>query len=986
MPLSVADCSVETLEMRQSLLEGCIRAVVHHPDVDNYSNRFRLLEHIRQIIKYDEESFEMVVKKEETSIEYCIDVEIQTSGDKVREFMLQLERCDGGSCATSNKTIRTNEKLSITLRHGQKSIMKVATVPSEVQAKEHRSHVFRRLFEKNTVVATIKTKHMKIDQENSFKLASDAILKCKLKKNYDYGDRLVLSDLTCLISMLSNSLTSEDLFETTVLVLRLVCDFYSIEWSTCELLLVDRLLHIELDDKDNNSSQYCNNASEVIAERPQILQNVAANLINRVQNFLAETSDSAFFSLQMDLNTVSSVLQFFKPITKALTYLDQPKVRQSIAAQLHTKLNSSLHLNDVMNAAPDITVLIQIINRLTFNLRKFKIAYSKLFNFFNVVYTDVIDKRVARTILSQVDNHLNRSLKTLDSRDDQQLKVFTKSTMQLFATLRQLSNFLKNESGNTVLEDFEKHFYTCCIFWTHGWRGLYLGFIKKCVEDSRNLEDELPVNPFQINDYARHNVDIEESAVLCLAFCKAFCDDVVSLEIQDDGISLLCYLQAISILADSVVIYGTKLHQQALSQRLTYFDLTKAANGIEHACDHLISNFERFLNLKNLIVRLNPDEKTQIIGSVQKLLRVTEKRCKDLSGDLIKNMCIHKYEPLRRQCEQITSTEKKIIRHGDPTESLLTLVERLCTCLKGTLLPRLYYVAVDLMWKDVIGTIEESLKDGQTNSYYDVIYKSCEAVAELLSVDWKRNRTDCLRSTLFMNKTSTVDLILQYCVNLCDITTNTPIKGNVPFVTVKLGYIQTTNRHILLQVEVVSGSNLPVLDGLSKSSDPYLRVELYPHCLYNVKDFPAYTTATRYKTLNPVWNESCQFLIREDMFFLHGSSLCISMLDQDVFSHNDLGGQAFYPLAAIPRVQPSDPLKQYQVPLVLPLKQQFNSQFEILKQRHRRDKMAKEFVDYEMYISSYRMLPTSAVDEKEFSLTKWIQKRKRIRNMMKGFI
>ncbi|CAD5209549.1 unnamed protein product [Bursaphelenchus xylophilus] len=909
--------------MGKSLLEGCIRALVHHPEVVDYSQRLGLLEHIRQVLHYDEESFELLVKQEETSIEYLLDIEIQTCGgaDQI-EFMLQLDRCDEGSCATSNMILKSNKQISITLRHGQKSVLKI-----------NKSHsMFKKWFEKNNVVLVVKTKHLDVDKETRFKIngINDAILKCKLKRDYENGERLELADLSCVLSMLSKSLKSEILFETTVAVLKIVCDFYKIEWSTCELLLVDRLLHLELDDKETNDYNYKMNHVEDYKEgRPKLMDDVAKNLVKRVDNYLSTLGDSAFFSLDFNFSDISRILRFFKPIVKVLNYLNHPNVIEVLSKKLKAKVEVAVSKVVSSLEVSNVAELSEIVDKLHMDMKKCNVIYSKLFRSFDLCYLQIVSENVEEKVFQLTDRQLSKALRALDSRNGQQLKEFTEGTMQLFDSLRQLSNFMKQETGILNLGGFEKYFYNACVFWTHGWRGIHIGFIKKCVEDSRDLEDQLPENPFQINDYKKHNVDIHESAILCLAFCKAFCDDVVCLDIQDDGMALLCYIQAISILADSVVIYSTKIHQQTLNCRLTYFELAEAANGIEHACDHLISNFERFLNLKNLITRLNPEEKDQIIGSVQKLLRVTERRCKDLSSDLIKNICVYKYDALRKQCEQIASPQRKIMRNGDQVDSLLNTVERLRNCLKGTLLPRLYYVAVDLLWKEIIHTFENYLIDGQNNGYYDIIYRSCEAVADLLSVDWKREKTDFLRSTLFMNRTPTVDLILQYCANLGDITLNTLIKENTPYATLKMGYVQTTNRYILLSLEIVSASNLPVLDTLSKSSDPYLRVELYPRCLFNLQDHPPCTTATRYKTLNPVWTESCQFLLREDLFFLHGASLCISILDQDVFSHNDLGGQAFYPLAAIPRLQTSENLKIFRIPLILPVKKQYNHQFQV---------------------------------------------------------
>jgi hypothetical protein len=43
--------------------------------------------------------------------------------------------------------------------------------------------------------------------------------------------------------------------------------------------------------------------------------------------------------------------------------------------------------------------------------------------------------------------------------------------------------------------------------------------------------------------------------------------------------------------------------------------------------------------------------------------------------------------------------------------------------------------------------------------------------------------------------------------------------------------------------------DIPILDTLTQSSDPYLRLELYPRYLFPLSQFPAQTSETRKQTL-----------------------------------------------------------------------------------------------------------------------------------------
>lgn len=94
---------------------------------------------------------------------------------------------------------------------------------------------------------------------------------------------------------------------------------------------------------------------------------------------------------------------------------------------------------------------------------------------------------------------------------------------------------------------------------------------------------------------------------------------------------------------------------------LIFFKVTKAANGIEHASDHLINNFERFLQIKQILPRLQCDDKDLIITAVRKLFETTKVRCKSFSTDLIKRMCHSKYADLRKQCREMMAQNKKFV-------------------------------------------------------------------------------------------------------------------------------------------------------------------------------------------------------------------------------------------------------------------------------------------------------------------------------------
>lgn len=82
----------------------------------------------------------------------------------------------------------------------------------------------------------------------------------------------------------------------------------------------------------------------------------------------------------------------------------------------------------------------------------------------------------------------------------------------------------------------------------------------------------------------------------------------------------------------------------------------------------------------------------------------------------------------------------------------------------------------------------------------------------------------------------------------------------------RIGYVQTTNRQVLIHIYglsrafisvniniriflVLCAYDIPILDTLTKSADPYVRLELYPRYLFPLSQFPAQTSETRKQTL-----------------------------------------------------------------------------------------------------------------------------------------
>lgn len=70
--------------------------------------------------------------------------------------------------------------------------------------------------------------------------------------------------------------------------------------------------------------------------------------------------------------------------------------------------------------------------------------------------------------------------------------------------------------------------------------------IAQCVEASQELVNA-PCPDTEGMGNSRVDVQLHESTVNCLAFCKALCDDFVQLKAQQKSILLICTMQITAV-------------------------------------------------------------------------------------------------------------------------------------------------------------------------------------------------------------------------------------------------------------------------------------------------------------------------------------------------------------------------------------------------------------------------------------------------------
>ncbi|KAI6225927.1 BAI1-associated protein 3 [Aphelenchoides besseyi] len=979
--------------MNDELYGLTIRALLHDRDPTDSRQAakfgcksYTIIEELRNLANFDESHHLRIVHANENCVEHSLKIELD--GEKSQQVLLQINRSEDGSCAVQEAVISSGQPTTIALRHGRNSVIRVfpsdllsiaedsqSTIGKKCGSQKHNSFLKRwyRMNVKDSALLTLKLKHLSIGRFTQFDLhtVSKSTLKLMLSQREVSGGELKPMDLKCLATLVRSFCQMVIQKRTNWESLAAILDESRDQNDLKQFGLVlqrnfQRLRSTTIDDK---------------LDAIEAARLLASQLVHFADGYVQQLPDDIFFTIQKRSENTAALHLLTSDFSPLLDVSNLGLWEHEKTSHLHSALSAvfvrklqrrvGVWLNHVLETTEGSAArLCDSIDELHIALRRSLPMCQQLFqqlwlSYLRVVF-EVVDDPLCqlckRTLIIET-----TELVELHPHDDIRLTEFSKSTMKMFDALRQLSTFAASHGQISGLQHFEHWFEKTAVFWTASWRSLYLGFIRKSVESAESVTATCQLN--DLLDMRKCDVEMHEATVNCLAFCKALCDDYIRLHIKSTEILLICTLQIIPILTDCLNSFAVLVYQQ-LKENPTICNMLKTANGIEHACDHLIGNFERFLQLHNLLAQLDSAERRQIVDTIRRVMTSAQRRCKGFATEIVTSLCTEKFASLQKYSAQALQANgdyskrklRSYVSHvftNDGADQLLIFLDKLCNNFKLSLLPRLHGVAMDCLWAEIRASFNQQLKHGLPPEYYEQIGRYCELICRTIGVNWTSKENSSLRQVIHLNLASTKDLILQYYARLGDLTMSMKTKSGIPRAHIRIGYIQTTSRQILLQIYVLSASDIPILDTLTKSSDPYMRIELYPRFFFPLDQFPAQNTAIKKQTLKPKWNEAFQITVPENLFFINGVSLAITVLDHDMVSYDDLAGQAMLPLASIPKLKSLSPrdLPQLTVPLILPTPEQYDKHFKTLEQRSEKDKLAREVVSYEKYLKNYRILP-----------------------------
>ncbi|XP_055994386.1 protein unc-13 homolog D [Sorex fumeus] len=171
-----------------------------------------------------------------------------------------------------------------------------------------------------------------------------------------------------------------------------------------------------------------------------------------------------------------------------------------------------------------------------------------------------------------------------------------------------------------------------------------------------------------------------------------------------------------------------------------------------------------------------------------------------------------------------------------------------------------------------------------------------------------------LQRDLELQAASSRELIQKYYCSRIQQQAET-ISEELGAVTLKASYRASEQK---LRVELLSASSLRPLDN-NGSSDPFVQLTLEPR--HEFPELAPRETQKHKKELHPLFDETFEFLVPAEPCQKAGACLLLTVLDHDTLGTDDLEGEAFLPLGAVPGLAgPDEPgeVPQTRLPLTYP--------------------------------------------------------------------
>ncbi|EDW68736.1 BAI1-associated protein 3 [Drosophila virilis] len=289
-------------------------------------------------------------------------------------------------------------------------------------------------------------------------------------------------------------------------------------------------------------------------------------------------------------------------------------------------------------------------------------------------------------------------------------------------------------------------------------------------------------------------------------------------------------------------------------------------------------------------------------------------------------------------------------------QAIVPLLEYLdchLAALNSALLTKNFNRSLRFIWKTVLGEMARQMETGDETDkpthFHKRLYEALQLLVDFFHAEGQGLLLECLHTEDFwrieqrlqFHKTDTDRLIDMFYLNRLREQLVAVSPGPYGSLAVRAYF-----NHDSLCVEVLHARDVVPLDP-NGFSDPFVVIELLPrrvflHCMEQ-------QTNVHKRTLNPIFDECFEFSVTLEQCLTDGAMICFTVMDHDVLTANDFGGEAYLALGNIPGVADYSTsvdnfhgLKQIELPL-MQQKDKCNPILQILELRVN-DKQAQDFV------------------------------------------